>query len=53
MEEGKTKVKKTGDGKLVSFIGLGLMLIAFVLAVAVTNSAGSDYFAENTVTLSL
>ena len=47
MEEGKIKVKKTGDGKLVSYIGLGLMLLAFVLAVAVTNSAGADYFAEN------
>ena len=47
MEEGKTKVKKPGDGKLVSFIGLGLMLLAFVLAVAVTNAAGADYFAEN------
>lgn len=47
MEEGKIKVKKSGDGKLISFIGLGLMLLAFVLAVAVTNSAGSDYFAEN------
>ncbi|MBO4904580.1 MAG: GGDEF domain-containing protein [Lachnospiraceae bacterium] len=49
MDEGKKKIKKDGDGTVVSFIGLGLMLLAFVLAVAVTNLAGAEYFTENII----
>lgn len=43
------KKKTNGDSRLISFFGIGLTLLAFILAVAVTNMTGSEYFAENLV----
>lgn len=54
MDEEKKRTNRGGDGKIVSYIGIGLLLLSFVLAVVVTNSTGSDYFAENLImTISL
>ena len=49
MDEEKKKSARSGDGRIVSYIGLGLMLLSFILAVAVTGSAGSGYFTENII----
>ncbi|MCR5672657.1 MAG: GGDEF domain-containing protein [Lachnospiraceae bacterium] len=45
-EEKKTK-KIKGDGKILSYVGIGLMLLSFILAVVITNSTGSECFTEN------
>ena len=47
-EEKKFKIKK-GDGRGISLIGLGLMLLSFILAAVITGNAGSDYLGENIV----
>ncbi len=49
MDSEKSAGKRKGDGKVISYIGIGLMLLSFILAVVVTNSTGSDYFAENLI----
>lgn len=49
MEEANKKTAGHGDGRIVSYIGLGLMLLSFILAVVVTGSAGSDSFTENII----
>ena len=48
MEEGNRRSGR-GDGKVLSYLGLGIVLLAFVLAVVITNLTGSDYFAENLI----
>ena len=42
MDEEKKKSAGSGDGRILSYIGLGLMLLSFILAVVVTDSTGSD-----------
>lgn len=37
------------DSKFISYLGMGLMLLAFILAVVVTNATGQDSFAENMI----
>lgn len=49
MGEEKKKSAASGDGKIVSYIGLGLMLLSFILAVVATNYAGSEHFTENII----
>ena len=49
MDEEKKKSAGSGDGRILSYIGLGLMLLSFILAVVVTDSTGSDYFTENII----
>ena len=49
MGEDKKKSAASGDGKIVSYIGLGLMLLSFILAVVATNYAGSEHFTENII----
>ncbi len=49
MEEANKKTVGHGDGRIVSYIGLGLMLLSFILAVVVTGSAGSDSFTESII----
>ena len=49
MSEEKKKIQIKGDSSILSYVGLGLMLLAFVLAVVVTNSTGSEFFAENII----
>lgn len=49
MGEEKNKSAASGDGKIVSYIGLGLMLLSFILAVVATNYAGSEHFTENII----
>lgn len=49
MEEGNRKFGRGGDGRILSYLGFGLVLLSFVLAVVITNSTGSEYFAENLV----
>ena len=49
MDEEKKRANRGGDGRIVSYFGIGLLLLSFVLAVVVTNSTGSDYFAENLI----
>ncbi len=49
MDEEKKRTNRGGDGRIVSYFGIGLLLLSFVLAVVVTNSTGSDYFAENLI----
>ena len=42
-------LNKKSDGSVVSYLGLGLMLLAFILAVVVTSVTGSDYSTENII----
>ncbi len=49
MDVEKKSIMRKGDGKVISYLGLGLVLLAFILAVVVTNVAGSEYFAENLI----
>ena len=42
-------LNKKGDGSVVSYLGLGLVLLAFILAVIVTSVTGSDYSTENII----
>lgn len=49
MDKEKKNMNRGGDGSVLSYLGLGLMLLSFVLAVVVTNSTGSEYFAENMI----
>ncbi|MCR5301124.1 MAG: diguanylate cyclase [Lachnospiraceae bacterium] len=41
--------KNTNDVKIISYLGLGLMLLSFILAVVVTSVTGSECFAENLI----
>lgn len=47
-EEKSFKLKK-GDGRGISLLGLGLMLLSFILAAVITGYAGSDHLGENIV----
>ena len=47
MSEEKKTVKFKGDSKVMSYVGIGLMLLSFVLAVIITNATGSECFTEN------
>ena len=47
MSEEKRTVKFKGDSKVMSYVGIGLMLLSFVLAVIITNATGSECFTEN------
>lgn len=49
MDEERSIPAGSGDGRAVSYIGLGLMLISFILAVVVAATTGSDAFAENII----
>ncbi len=49
MDEEQRRSAAKGDGKIVSYIGIGMMLLAFILAVVITASTGSDYMAQNIV----
>ncbi|MCR5301347.1 MAG: GGDEF domain-containing protein, partial [Lachnospiraceae bacterium] len=49
MDNVKTGNGIKGDSRVISYVGLGLMLLAFILAVVVTNTAGSEYFTENII----
>ena len=49
MDEEKKKSAGSGDGRILSYIGLGLMLLSFILAVVVTGSTGSEHFTENII----
>ena len=42
-------LNKKNDGSVVSYLGLGLMLLAFILAVVVTSVTGSDHSTENII----
>ena len=42
-------LNKKSDGSVVSYLGLGLMLLAFILAVVVTSVTGSDHSTENII----
>ena len=48
MEEKKRSFANR-HGNVISYTGLGLMLLSFVLAVLVTNLSGSEYFTENII----
>lgn len=53
MEERRQSANKS-DGRIISYFGLGLMLLSFILAVVITNSAGPEAFTENLImTISL
>ena len=43
------KKKKKGDGKVISYIGLALLMLSFILAALVTGSVGSESLAENLI----
>ncbi len=45
----KSKNRRSGDNKVISYLGIGLLLLSFILAVVVTNATGSDYFTENLI----
>ena len=45
----KKRAGDKGDGKVFSYLGMGMMLLAFVLAVVITNVTGSEAFAENLI----
>ncbi len=47
-EEKRFKLKK-GDGRGISLLGLGLMLLSFILAAVITGYSGSDHLGENIV----
>ena len=49
MDNVKTGNGIKGDSRVISYVGLGLMLLAFILAVVVTNTTGSEYFTENII----
>ena len=48
MSEDK-RINNKNDGGAISYIGIGLMLLSFILAVVVTAYTGSDYSAENII----
>ncbi len=45
----KKRSVSAGHGGFVSYLGIVLMLLSFVLAVVITSSTGSDYFSENII----
>lgn len=49
MSKEKNRSAQKGDGRVVSYIGIGLMLLSFILAVVITSVTGSDHFAENLI----
>ncbi len=49
MNEERRRSAQKGDGGVLSYFGIGLMLLSFILAVVVTSSTGSDHFAENLI----
>lgn len=49
MDSIKTGTNVKGDGRIISYLGIGLMLLAFILAIVVTNVTGSDCFTENII----
>ncbi|MCR5688264.1 MAG: diguanylate cyclase [Lachnospiraceae bacterium] len=54
MDEEKKKNKGKGDGKVISYLGIGMVLLSFILAVTVTGLSDSEYFTENLImTISL
>jgi len=48
MDERK-RIGRNGDKRAISYLGIGLMLLAFILAVVITNATGEDYFTENLI----
>ncbi len=38
-----------GDGTVLSYLGIGLVLLTYILAVVITNSTGSEFFVENLI----
>ena len=46
-EERKTAGK--GDGKVISYFGISLLMLSFILAVVITSSTGSEHLAENLI----
>ena len=49
MSEDKRIINNRNDGGAISYIGIGLMLLSFILAVVVTAYTGSDYSTENII----
>lgn len=45
----KIRSNRKGDGTVLSYIGIALMLLSFILAVVITNSAGQESFGENLI----
>ena len=49
MDGTKVGSNSKSDSRITSYIGLGMMLMSFILAVVVTNSAGPDRYTENII----
>ncbi|MBR4573643.1 MAG: GGDEF domain-containing protein [Lachnospiraceae bacterium] len=49
MDEDKRRSGGKKDGGIVSYLGIVLVMLSFILAVVITSSAGSEHFAENLI----
>ena len=49
MSNDKRIINNKNDGGVISYVGIGLMLLSFILAVVITASAGSEYSTENII----
>ncbi|MCR5831531.1 MAG: GGDEF domain-containing protein [Lachnospiraceae bacterium] len=45
----KKRAGVKGEGHLFSYLGMGMVLLAFILAVVITNISGPEAFAENLI----
>ncbi len=45
----RKRISRNGEGNVVSYLGLGLMLLSFILAVVATKVTGDEYFTENLI----
>ncbi len=49
MNEEKKSLIKKGDSRLLSYVGIGLLMLSFILAVFVTACTGTEYLTENLI----
>ncbi|MCR5591074.1 MAG: diguanylate cyclase [Lachnospiraceae bacterium] len=49
MDEEKRKNRNKGDGKIISYVGIGMVLLSFILAVVVTANSGIEHLTENLI----